>query len=110
MIELHQAAKERLVATLTEKLPLVEVHNGRYLTTTSRLHLVQADEALPRHGALRDRLNGYIDTDFPLMTFVYDALSNEILDREYDLNNEAKKANRHCRFWRCSGISKAFGR
>jgi len=83
MLELHEQLKARLIALLTEALPLLEVQNGMFLTWASRIALLKSDEALPKHGALRDKLNTYIDMDFPLVAFVYNSLQNELLIQKY---------------------------
>jgi hypothetical protein len=91
MLELHEGLKARLIASLTAMLPFVEVQNGKFLSNRSRVVLLQPDEALPNHGPLRDRLNSYIDTDFPLMTFLYDSLQNELQDQDYNSETPIQK-------------------
>jgi hypothetical protein len=84
MLELHEGLKTRLIASLIEGLERVKVQYGKFLSSESRVALMSSDEALPTHGPLRDKLNNYIDTDFPLMTFIYDSLQNELLVHDYD--------------------------
>jgi Apea-like HEPN len=84
MLEIHEGLKARLIASLTEGLKLVEVRHGKFLPTESRMALLSSDESLPTHGPLRDKLNSYVDTDFPLMMFVCDSLQNELLVHDYN--------------------------
>jgi hypothetical protein len=83
-LELHKDLKARLVEALTRALPLMEVEHAKYFTSRSRYHLLNADNALPDHGPLREKLINFID-DFPMMSFVYDVVQAELLDRaDYD--------------------------
>ncbi|MCA1475258.1 HEPN domain-containing protein [Bradyrhizobium sp. NBAIM08] len=89
MLDLNEKLKARLIATLGEVLPSVEVLHGKFLTSRNRVALIKLDEALPGHGPLRERLARYIDADFPAMTFIFDLLQYELAIEEY--TDDSKK-------------------
>lgn len=90
MLNLHEKLKARLTTSLAEALPQVEVNNNMFLNSDSRLALIKLDESLPDHGALRDQLSEYVDSDFPAMVFVYDSLQDELAVNEYSQNGLKK--------------------
>jgi hypothetical protein len=89
-LHLHKGLKQKLIEELSKALPLMEVRNGQFFTPLSRFQLFKANQALPSHGALHDKLLSLID-DFPLMTFGRDFLCDELLRRDYDSENQLVK-------------------
>jgi hypothetical protein len=90
-LNLHENLKSRLIETLTKTLPLVEVRNGMFINTGSRIALFEVNEALPQHGPVRESLVSFVD-DLPLITFIYDVLQAELLDFDrYDSETPSQK-------------------
>ncbi|MFN3658322.1 MAG: hypothetical protein ACK4UO_13800 [Pseudolabrys sp.] len=104
-LELHESLKERLTNSLIANLPLMEVQNGKYLTPGGRMHLFEAEAALPDHGPLRDQITAYID-DFPIVTFVSDVLQNELLDLEYNSEVSSQKLAKIAKYGDASTVAK----
>jgi hypothetical protein len=83
-LKLHKELAARLIELLTNSLPNLQVQNGKYFLSGTRMSLFEADNALPDHGNLRDQLDSFVD-DFPILTFVYDVLQANLMDLDrYD--------------------------
>jgi hypothetical protein len=81
-LQLHQHLKVRLTELLAQAIGVMTADHGMFLDRRSGLlQLFAAEEALPQHGELHDRLISYIDY-FPLTDFVYDTIGREL--RELD--------------------------
>lgn len=79
VLELHQACIDRLKEILKETLPKVELSHGKFLKQPTMLGLFSGDDALPKVGAVREALKGYID-EYPFYDFIYQKLSSEVYE------------------------------
>jgi hypothetical protein len=86
-LNLHAGCRKRLVETLTAGLPAVWTNNGMFLDRGSLIvGVFQAEEVLPKAGALRERLISYVD-DFPIIEFVSETLAVELWERDEYLSD-----------------------
>jgi hypothetical protein len=77
-LQLDQQLKDRLTELLTAAIPAISANHGMFVDRRSGLvELFQAEQALPQHGPLHDRLITYV-TDFPLIEFVRDTIGREL--------------------------------
>ena len=89
-LNVHKDLKKKLIHLLIKALPNIEVQNGMFISSRSRIALYEANQALPDHGPLCDRLIDIVD-DFPFMTFCLDSLREEFLLLEYSAETKSQK-------------------
>jgi hypothetical protein len=89
--KLHADAKKRLVETIAEVIPRMDVSNGKFLERGRAFRLLgEAEKVLPSNGATRDQLVSYVDEQ-PVTTFVTDSLSDELQAAEFLSDGPTKK-------------------
>jgi len=82
-LDLHPKLKEKLVGTLAEALPTLEVVRGIALTNESQQHLQTLDSSLPGHGDIADKLHRWI-SDQPLSDFLMGTINNALMGDKYE--------------------------
>ncbi len=90
-LNLHNNLKARLKEELAKQLPTIEVNNRSFLDRKTTAGFLLANEPLPKHGPITDRLESYIG-EWPFYDFLYGQISKELNEeQQYDSSNPTCK-------------------
>ncbi|MDH3975512.1 MAG: HEPN domain-containing protein [Deltaproteobacteria bacterium] len=83
-LKLHKDCKKRLKQKLEQQLVTIDVTNNQFIDRKSTNGFITAEEALPKHGHVKDQLESFIG-EWPFYDFLYGFLSKELRDQQaYD--------------------------
>jgi hypothetical protein len=85
---LHAKLKEKLVGTLAELLPTLEIVRGIALTSESQRLLQALDGSLPSHGDIAEKLHRWI-SDQPLSDFLGATINTALMGDKYEDGSHA---------------------
>lgn len=95
---LNAKCKEQLLERAVKALTATKVTNGYFLHGPSTIGLVYADQVLPDHGPVRDRLNAYV-SEWPFYDFARDSVARMLRDSSgWSQDKEPKLLSEHAGF------------
>jgi hypothetical protein len=84
-LNLNKECKDKIKNKLQEHLPSIEINNKQFIDRGSTEGFIIANNVLPKHGPVREKLNSYIG-ELPLYDFLYGLLSKELNEEQtYDI-------------------------